>query len=525
MKTPTINFQLNSSGVNSFPIQVIVNLGGLKNEQGKNLRQIVNIGISLSKALWDKKKGLPVDRGLAGRLLNLEARIQSDLQFYEDKPDQEVIDGFQQGKIKNIIKKAIDKVIHNQQDDLRMDLNYYKPGEDVYNELMKFNSSIGNNVIPRLNQYGIRLIDSKGREIDPDKFFNWSITDLKDMYMPETYIQHNNAGKISTVEEDKYPILFWEYVLMVAEYKKKQIKDTLGEKSDAGYKNLSNKIKAFDCNLTLGRYTDAIGVDFLNFVKENYNIESANSFGRIIALLSAVLTFAIEKDKYTWGGKKAILPNVDLSDSMYDKMSEEVDNVYINEQILQHIAGVELDCTIKEYIRDLFIVGSYTGVRFGNLKSVFNIMYDKNNDYYYLNFADEKTNTRGKIPIPNFVHSILAKYNFEFTEITNQEFNRVIKDVFKDCGYTDLYHYSQYSIKTNKVEEYAEPFHKLVYAHSMRRNFATNMFYHRKIDKRVVMAITKHKKEDTFDRYLKMKEVQLIDEYVKKFIQVENQKG
>ena len=497
MRTFKFSYGLNYSGRKSFPVQVIIGLGGIKIHD-KYPRLIFPLGFSVEKAEWDKKKGLPIDSKMVYKLLSLSERLKIELNKYEKMSDLNIIQSIPE--IKRIINRAIQSELPNTR-------KFEKERELIYALIPP---TIEYASINRINQFDLRVIDRSGREIDIIKLFNWKYQDISDLYVLGKF-ELNGKNK-----EDKYPILLWKYIIQVAEYKKKQIKKPLT--NDAEYKKLSNKMKNYSDELTLGQYNDYIGQDFLNFVKENYEITSLNSFGSVIKTLHAVLNYAISKDKQTLlTGEKFVLDNVDLHDEMYDKQKESVDNVYLTEENLKHLASVKKLTNTQEYVRDLFIVGSYTAVRFGDLKQTFNINEIKHG-IFGISYKDEKTGIDGVIPIPKFVHEIIRSYNYYFDPITSKTFNSVIKDVCKIAGMTANYSYSKTNVKTGKIEVTTEPFFKMVASHSMKRSFATNMYIHNKLPKRLVMYFTHHTKEDTFDDYIKVKAHYYIDEYIDKFI-------
>lgn len=496
MRTFKISYGLNHSGIKSFPIQVVISSGGLK-INGKYPRLIFPVGLSVEMSGWDKKKGLPVDSDKAVKLLSLTDRISKDLDRYQKMDDEGIISSIEE--IKQVVKRSIQVEIQK---------NYLGEKDEFMDNYLPRTEY---HAIERLKQFDLRVIDRGGREIDLVKLFNWKYQDISDLYF-EGKFELNGMNR-----EDKYPIIFWQYIDLVASYKKKQVVQPLT--NDAEYVKLRNKFKHFNPNLTLGQYNDFIGQEFLQFVLDNYEINTVGSLGSVIKILHAVLNYAIKYDKKTLpSGEKFVLDNVDLEDPMYDKQSEIVDNVYLTEENLKHLAEVKNLTSTQEYVRDLFVVGSYTAVRWSDIHQVFNIQEIKQG-VYGISYKDEKTGTSGMIPVPDFIHDIVKKYNYTYTPITPKTFNQEIKEICKIAGMTKKYIYTKKNIRTGKIDTITdECFFDMVSAHTMKRSFATNMYIHRKLPKRVVMYFTHHGKEDTFDNYLKVKAQHYIDEYIDLFI-------
>ena len=97
--------------------------------------------------------------------------------------------------------------------------------------------------------------------------------------------------------------------------------------------------------------------------------------------------------------------------------------------------------------------------------------------------------------------TLLKKYNYQLPKISNTNYNLYLKEIGKLAGINDTIIHNTYragksiSIKKKKYE--------LISSHTSRRSFATNM-YHRKISSFMIMAITGHKKESTFLKYIRI---------------------
>lgn len=148
-------------------------------------------------------------------------------------------------------------------------------------------------------------------------------------------------------------------------------------------------------------------------------------------------------------------------------------------------------------VRDLFLIGCYTALRWSN----YNNLKIENIEDGFIRVIQVKTGDRVTIPIMNRLQLVLNKYNGAFPmPVSNQEFNRVIKDVVKEAGITylvDVKSHNGGEAKTTQV-----PIYTLISSHSARRTFATIMF---KLNKRseLIMSATGHKTESAFLTYIK----------------------
>ncbi len=133
-----------------------------------------------------------------------------------------------------------------------------------------------------------------------------------------------------------------------------------------------------------------------------------NSLNNVTKILSAVFTFAIEEDKYSFPeNKKAILPNIDIKDkTIYGKQEETVDAVYVDESRLEQLANYTSDNKQKEYVAHLFAINaSGFGARFSDIHKVFNVRQElvNGNMVWLVHYADQKTGKKGAVPISNKV--------------------------------------------------------------------------------------------------------------------------
>jgi integrase len=150
-----------------------------------------------------------------------------------------------------------------------------------------------------------------------------------------------------------------------------------------------------------------------------------------------------------------------------------------------------------EKVRDLFVFGCVTGMRFSNYSIV------KKNDIQngLIKVRDVKDNNKElSIPLNDYSSFILKKYNYKLPVITNQKFNDYIKEVIKKVGFTDEI---KKTVKLGQdLVESISPFYERVSSHTARRSFITIM-KNKKIPDKVIMGFTGHKSLEVFNQYYK----------------------
>lgn len=175
----------------------------------------------------------------------------------------------------------------------------------------------------------------------------------------------------------------------------------------------------------------------------------------------------------------------------------------------------------KSQIRDAFIFGCSTGLRFGDLTKLtrgnFHISRDKRTNEIiptaadsYIDVHTEKTNFTVRIPLNNLLCELIEKYEIEkydpaFLKYNSQLFNREIKDICREAGIKE-----QVKIFTKREtgEQYREG-QKCDYvsSHTMRRTFITLLSTMTQISN--IQAVSGHKDIKVLSDYIKRSDREL----------------
>lgn len=260
------------------------------------------------------------------------------------------------------------------------------------------------------------------------------------------------------------------------------------------YKTALQHIKDFAPKYPKKIDFDTIDLDFyykfMEYLTDTKKF-SENNKGKIIKVLKTVLNDAMER---------GVTKNRAFKSKLFRVVSEEVENIYLNELELKEIYNLDLSSNSRlDKVRDLFYIGCTTGLRFSDLSKV----KKENIDGNRLRINSKKTNTRLTIHLTPEALAIINKYNGVFPpSISNQKMNDYIKEV---CELIPLL---KNKVEITKIEDGLKVIrniekYKLVQTHTARRSFATNSYY-LKIPVNTIMAITGHKKESSFLRYLKL---------------------
>lgn len=199
--------------------------------------------------------------------------------------------------------------------------------------------------------------------------------------------------------------------------------------------------------------------------------------------------------------KKKIISYIDLSD--YKSPAEEGDAIYLNWQEVSKI--YHLDLTHHRYLekyRDLFVLGCLTGFRFSDYSE---IRPDEVRDGM-LYVTQQKTSQSVIVPLRQEAKAILIdKYNMQLPQIDNASLNAHIKEVCKLAGIDEMIKITHR--RRNDIIEEAKPKYAWVVTHTCRRSFCTNE-YLAGTPCDLIMAVSGHKTEKAFKRYIKAEKIQ-----------------
>jgi len=266
------------------------------------------------------------------------------------------------------------------------------------------------------------------------------------------------------------------------------IKNSKNSKSEATVRQYQSSIKTFlEFEKHLG-----IELQFTSFDMELYDSlityyrnkrkYSNNTIGNRIKHLKSILNYA-HKRGYI---KDRIFDS-------YTKPSSPTDDVYLTFEEYHKINELKLDDEREDSIRDLFLVGCETGLRFEDYTNL------KKDNFHNetLSIITRKTKQRVTMPISKLVNKILDKYNGVLPNFkSNPMFNKKIKEICKKAGINTK---TTLNKDVNGIMvDVTKPKYKWVSSHTARRSFATNYYMETEAQIYDIMSITGHKTEKQF---------------------------
>lgn len=188
--------------------------------------------------------------------------------------------------------------------------------------------------------------------------------------------------------------------------------------------------------------------------------------------------------------------------SKFKVFNVDVDNVYLSEEELKKLWETDLSNNSDvEVARDWFLIACWSGSRYSDLYQFTDIRINK--DKKFIEIKQEKTSTNVSIPIHPIVTKIYEKYNWKLPELpNNQDINPNIRKAVELAGIDDIVSIER-SEGGKKVKCQYKKF-ELIGTHTGRRSFCTNN-YLLHIPVYQIMAVSGHKTEKSFLKYIKVK--------------------
>lgn len=227
---------------------------------------------------------------------------------------------------------------------------------------------------------------------------------------------------------------------------------------------------------------------------EEVKKHSVNTFGRNVGLIKTFLNYAL-REKYTLNDKF----------KLFKAKREITDQVVLSKSEILKLYHYDFSKSPKlERVRDVFVFGCLTGMRYSDFKRV--KRENIQNNTITLREVKDKSKTL-KIPLVALSKAILEKYDYVLPIISDQKFRNYIKEACKRVGFT------QEVVKSirigNKVFNKNLKKYERISTHTARRSFITNMI-NAGVPNKVIMGITGHKSIVTFQNYYKPNETNTI---------------
>jgi len=216
----------------------------------------------------------------------------------------------------------------------------------------------------------------------------------------------------------------------------------------------------------------------------------ANSIGKDIQILKVVMGEAVDQDYTT---------NLQFKHKKFFVIRKDTDAVFLTVKEIMKLYKFDFTANKKlENVRDLFVFGCFTGLRFSDYSNVKPENIISEDGEYFIKMKTKKTDELVIIPTNPVILEIFEKYKHNPNRlpksISIQKFNDYIKDACMTAGLVETGRLSK-SMDLQLWES--------ISSHTCRRSFATN-YYLEGFPTIDLMKITGHTTERSFMKYIKV---------------------
>jgi len=286
--------------------------------------------------------------------------------------------------------------------------------------------------------------------------------------------------------EPKTGVLFTEFIKNTVRRKSKRMSKSYGSSYESLVKHIQLFSEKYDANIYTNSINEQFMDDFIVYLEEKDL--KLNYIKNLIALIKSMA-----KKAGTYGYA------VDFSYDDVNIDSEETFAVFLSLNEITRIYYFQGLTKFQERIRDLFVVGCLTALRYSD----YSTLTKDNFQGDFIHKVTKKTGKKVVIPLHDYVREIYKKYDGEISRrLSIQHFNRYVKIICKKVGLDNeiIFHYRRGGkLITDKKQKW-----EMISSHTARRSAATNMYLTGRMKTFEIMAITGHTTEKSFFRYIKI---------------------
>jgi len=265
------------------------------------------------------------------------------------------------------------------------------------------------------------------------------------------------------------------------------------------YRNVAKHISNFQKKTGIVLYSDnmteQVSEEFLSYLQsDDARIKGKQKFG----LMANTVNSLWQKVCHILRKARDAGYNVNLGYTNVETHEEEVNAIALSIEELQRINELKNLSPEAMAVRDRFLLGCYTALRYSDYSK----LTSENIIGNTITLKTRKTGVRVVIPVHPIIRDILNRNNGGFPKLpTQQAFGATIKRVCKKAGINNYEMYER-TFGTNVVRKRVKKY-TLISSHTARRTGATNM-YLAGIQTFRIMLITGHKTEEAFFKYIRI---------------------
>ena len=235
---------------------------------------------------------------------------------------------------------------------------------------------------------------------------------------------------------------------------------------------------------------------FMNYLQDVKKYQPNTIGSKYIDPLKQILNEAEKQD---------IKVNKAYKNRAFATPNEQTDTVYLTIYEIDSMEKLDLSGNQRlERVRDLFLLGYYTGQRFGDFSNFNKAQFQQGKDDLtgLMKLVQNKTAKRVVISVEQNFINIMEKYNWKIKTISGDNFREYIKEVCKLAGIDDMI--SQTKTYGKEKITTVRPKYELVGSHTARRSYITNALLQNPNMRYKIMEVSGHLTEKEFNKYNKL---------------------
>ena len=267
------------------------------------------------------------------------------------------------------------------------------------------------------------------------------------------------------------------------------------ERTVTGYTTVQNFLFNFQTDMDFRIAWNNIDISFFDKLKYYaFSVKdvSDNYFAKIVAVL---------KNFLNWSSEREYTNNNSFKKFSYAEKEKEI--IFLTADELFHLFYFDFKSERLSKARDIYCFGCFTGLRISDINQLKHEHISDNTIFKKI----QKTGKIERIPLNKFALEILSKYKdnpvLALPKLSKQKFNKYIKECCEKAEINRPVSYIEY--RAGKAIEITKPKHELITSHTATKTFVTNSLI-LGMNVKAIKDITGHKKDSTFNKYLKVVE-------------------
>lgn len=328
-------------------------------------------------------------------------------------------------------------------------------------------------------------------------------SDVKELF--SGIIKHSNEkGNEEELKENRTPTQFFkECTDNMTSQLNPATRTYKSKKTQSHHYTVLKRFQTFlsdtHCRDAFEIFDDKFEIKFINWANKIRNY-SHNTIVATFSVLKVWLNAATKEGLITSTTYKELPSKGSDADNI--ALTEDEITALYNLDIPQLKADEILDAKGQyELTRDLFVVGCWTGLRRADLNRLNDAVFNLNDNR--ITIQAQKTQQRVIIPLHPYVKNIYMKYNGKFPKLIDKSrTNHHLRELGRLAGINEMTLKTE--IKGGKVLQSKLHKYQRIGFHTSRRSFATNLYLRDGSRTLSIMALTGHKSEANFLKYIKV---------------------